>query len=176
MRGAEPADSTAIARAHIRAWQVGYRDLMPAEFLDGLDESAGAEGWERRLLDAGGEATDRVEFLVAEIRRGPDEPFDLVGVTTIGPDREPETETDGEVWMITVRPDAWSRGAGGALLAAAVERLTELGYRRLVLWVLRDNERARRFYEANGWRADGTSTVVEHGGRRLPEVRYTHRA
>ena len=36
------------------------------------------------------------------------------------------------------------------------------------LWVLRDNARARRFYEGHGWRADGTERVA--GG--VVEVRY----
>ena len=47
-----------------------------------------------------------------------------------------------------VLPAYWGQGLGSRLLAAA-------GPVR-ELWVLRDNARARRFYERHGWRADGT--------------------
>jgi GNAT superfamily N-acetyltransferase len=48
-----------------------------------------------------------------------------------------------------VLPPYWGRGLGSELLAVAgpVQEL----------WVLRDNLRARRFYERHGWRADGTA-------------------
>ncbi len=36
LRPAVPADAPAAARVHVRAWQAGYRGLMPAEYLDGL--------------------------------------------------------------------------------------------------------------------------------------------
>ena len=52
-----------------------------------------------------------------------------------------------------VRPDLWGRG----LARAAVDRAT--GVRRL--WVLRDNARARGFYEHLGWAATGREQVAE---------------
>jgi hypothetical protein len=39
------------------------------------------------------------------------------------------------------------------------------------LWVLEDNERARRFYEAAGWRADGTALEDTTGGASLNKSR-----
>ena len=40
-------------------------------------------------------------------------------------------------------------------MAAALGRLGEGGFDQVTLWVLDSNARARRFYEAGGWRADG---------------------
>ena len=34
LRPAEPADAMAVARVHVRAWQVAYRDLLPDDYLD----------------------------------------------------------------------------------------------------------------------------------------------
>lgn len=34
------------------------------------------------------------------------------------------------------------------------------------------NERARRFYERQGWRPDGAEKTEEHSGATLHEVRY----
>jgi GNAT superfamily N-acetyltransferase len=52
-----------------------------------------------------------------------------------------------------VRPELWGRG----LARAAVERAT--GVRRL--WVLRDNTRARGFYEHLGWSPTGAEQDAE---------------
>jgi RimJ/RimL family protein N-acetyltransferase len=40
-------------------------------------------------------------------------------------------------------------------MAAFKDWLAEEGYNSAMLWVLADNPRARRFYEREGWRADG---------------------
>jgi GNAT superfamily N-acetyltransferase len=52
-----------------------------------------------------------------------------------------------------VRPELWGRG----LARAAVERAS--GVRRL--WVLRDNTRARGFYEHLGWSPTGREQAAE---------------
>jgi RimJ/RimL family protein N-acetyltransferase len=53
-----------------------------------------------------------------------------------------------------------------------VERLLDDGFRTALLWVFAGNERARRFYEAAGWRADGVVAREETGGVLLDELRY----
>jgi ribosomal protein S18 acetylase RimI-like enzyme len=63
-------------------------------------------------------------------------------------------------------------GVGRALIRAGEERLRELGYRTVVLWVLDGNERAQRFYESEGWTLDGEQRTIEFVGEPIPEVRY----
>ena len=36
LRPAEPADAMGVARVHVRAWQVAYRNLLPDDYLDSL--------------------------------------------------------------------------------------------------------------------------------------------
>jgi RimJ/RimL family protein N-acetyltransferase len=38
--------------------------------------------------------------------------------------------------------------------------------------VLTDNARARRFYEAAGWRPDGTVRILDFDGTPIEEIRY----
>ena len=95
-----------------------------------------------------------------------------LGFASTGPSRdEPGV---GELYAIYVDPDEWSRGAGRALIARAEERLAE-EYAEATLWVLEDNPRARRFYEAAGWRTDGARQAVERLGVSPPEIRYRKR-
>ena len=39
-------------------------------------------------------------------------------------------------------------------------RSSGAGYRSITLWVLRDNQRARRFYERAGFAPDGATNVL----------------
>ncbi|HEY5275248.1 MAG TPA: GNAT family N-acetyltransferase, partial [Coriobacteriia bacterium] len=78
----------------------------------------------------------------------------------------------GEVRALYVAPDRWRSGAGSALMAKAERLLTDAGFTEAFLWVLEDNARGRRFYEAAGWDADGRTKTAVIGGRELVEVRY----
>lgn len=94
----------------------------------------------------------------------------IVGFVSIGPGRD--ADADGELYAIYVHPKHWGTGIGRELIEAGEERLRELGYRDAILWVLEDNPRAHRFYDAAGWRADGTSRPIEIFGVEVPEVRF----
>ncbi len=54
----------------------------------------------------------------------------------------------------------------------AIDELRALGVREAVLWVLRDNRRARRLYENLGWRDDGRTRTDDYGGVELEAVCY----
>jgi GNAT superfamily N-acetyltransferase len=66
----------------------------------------------------------------------------------------------GRLERLYVRPGAWGTGVAQALHAGALDALREQGAASASLWCLVDNPRARRFYERQGWRLDGTERVV----------------
>lgn len=57
-------------------------------------------------------------------------------------------------------------------MQAGMQELRDLGMREAVLWVLRDNLRARRFYEHFGWTPDGRTVSEDYGGCRLEALCY----
>lgn len=61
------------------------------------------------------------------------------------------------VGLLAVAPDAWGRGFGGRLLAAATADLAHQGYEQAVLHVLIDHQAAVHLYESHGWRPHGES-------------------
>jgi len=166
VRDAEVDDATEITKAHVRAWQVAYRGIMPDRYLDELsDELAGQSQRRRRHIAAPDEP--RVFNLVAEQEGA------VVGWLAAGPSRDEDAhERQGEIWAIYVHPESWRTSAGGALMAAAIKRLTDDGYSEASLWVFEANSRARRFYERFGWRTDGASELFERGGGQAIEIRY----
>lgn len=165
VREGRPDDAAAIARVHVRAWQAGYAGLLPDDVLAALDLDERRAAWEQRLRD-----TDETTVLVAE-RRG-----EIIGFVACGPSRDEDTASDseGEVYALYVDPDGWRHGVGRALLAAAVERLAAR-WPVVRLWVLADNARGRRFYEAVGFVPDGSSRAYRRPGVTVDEVRYGRR-
>jgi ribosomal protein S18 acetylase RimI-like enzyme len=83
----------------------------------------------------------------------PGEP--LLGFVTFGESRDADTRGFGEIYALYVDPVHHRGGTGRLMMAEARRRLAEDGFREAILWVLDGNERARRFYEREGWVADG---------------------
>jgi hypothetical protein len=61
------------------------------------------------------------------------------------------------------------------LLARAEEALRQAGFADAGLWVLEDNPRARRFYEASGWAADGATKPFSRAGVDTVVIRFRKR-
>lgn len=157
LRRAAPADAREIAEVHVRTWQAAYRNAFPAEVLDNLSVDE-REALARRLLGSGEEA-----LWVAEADDR------IVGFVSVGPSRTEEGA--GELYAIYVLPEAWGSGAARELMAAAKDWFAQEGYAIAMLWVLADNPRARRFYEREGWRAEGTR-IDTVAGTQVEEALY----
>ncbi|WP_327592890.1 GNAT family N-acetyltransferase [Streptomyces chartreusis] len=163
IRPMTPADCDRVAEIRIGGWRSAYRGLIPQSYLDALDVARDAE--RRRGYFSQGDAS--VLDLVAE-RDG-----EIVGWACHGPYRDGEARTeDVELYAIYVDPGRYGTGIGHALLQESVRRCTAAGHPRMLLWVLKDNARARRFYERAGFRADGAEEPFEVEGVEVPEVRY----
>jgi ribosomal protein S18 acetylase RimI-like enzyme len=76
----------------------------------------------------------------------------------------------GELYALYVTPDWWSEGVGRSLMDAVLAALRD-DYQRVVLWVLADNTRARRFYGKAGFAPDGAANEMPALGG-VVEVRY----
>ncbi|MFE7600726.1 GNAT family N-acetyltransferase [Streptomyces sp. NPDC057494] len=164
IREALPEDAAALAAVHVRSWRAAYRDLVPGPYLDALDIEERAAVWHARLT-----APDRPSVLVATDDGGHPVAFSCFRAC---PDEEFAPGTTAELAALYALPEVWGTGVGRALLSASTEMLIAGGFRAAVLWVFAGNARGRRFYEAAGWRADGSSVREETGGRVLEELRY----
>ena len=143
VRDATPDDALGIATVQNRTWQHAYAHAFPAAALASLDDEVRAEWW-RGVFE---HPPARSQRLVVDGEGG------IVGFAASGPAfAEPPL---GELYSIYVLPEAWGRGVGQALMAETLNRLRSEGFAEAILWVLEDNPRTRRFYEAAGWYADG---------------------
>ncbi|HLF42958.1 MAG TPA: GNAT family N-acetyltransferase [Acidimicrobiia bacterium] len=157
MRIASIADAGGIARVHIASWQVAYEGVFSHDFLGSLDLDIRTGWWEALLL-----REERITFVA-------DSEEVVVGFSLIGPS---EDAGWGEVFAIYVDPAHWARGIGRKLLTASEVQLAEDGFERALLWVLQGNDRARAFYERQGWVKGKPIRLETIGGTEITEVRY----
>jgi GNAT superfamily N-acetyltransferase len=150
-------DAAAVAEVHVRTWQAAYEHVFGVERLAGLDIGA-RERLARRFATDG----DYDAFVAEDDGR-------IVGFVACGTAEEEADQR--ELFAIYVLPEAWGTPAAPGLMGAAVEAMRDRGAPDAILWVLEDNPRARRFYEREGWRADGTAES-EYLGLTVPLVRY----
>jgi ribosomal protein S18 acetylase RimI-like enzyme len=124
-------DAEELASIHVQAWREAYGELLPEQFYDDAARASRQVMWSGRLSEEAGRERVRVAR-----RQG-----------RIPPVR------DEQLYALYVVSSAYGHGAGQALLDQA------LGERPAQLWVAKNNGRARRFYEKNGFTADGTEQV-----------------
>jgi RimJ/RimL family protein N-acetyltransferase len=164
IRKARPEDASAIAGIYVRSWQLAFAGVIPQHYLDAMDPASGTPDWEARLRDAQWPAAGA---LLVEVEQK------AVAFTGFGP--VDGTRTVAEIGTFYALPEVWGTGVGKRLMATTVTTLEQAGYEQAALWVLAANTRARRLYEAAGWRADGTIVDDLTAGVSLPKLRY-HRS
>jgi GNAT superfamily N-acetyltransferase len=153
LRAAQPADAIAVAKVHVRSWQIAYRGLLPDEYLDGLRPEDRAQSYTfgdpDPLLPAS---------LVAVEGRA------ICGFATTGPSRDEDRLGTGELLALYVDPDRWGVGIGRALIQEARARLAQQGFV--------GNERADRFYRLDGWLPDGSRREDAMWGVSVEDTRF----
>ena len=159
------AEAEQLAAVHIEAWQWAYRGLMPDEYLRQLDSQR-----ERRTTVwrswLGADPARSAVWVAAE---GPT----TVGFASTGPSQASDAgASEAQLYSIYLIENVVGKGIGHALINAAAAEMRRQGYTACVLWVLEGNQRARQFYEREGWALDGGRQVDSSPGFDLIEVRY----
>jgi GNAT superfamily N-acetyltransferase len=176
VRAATLADAAAISAVQRAGWFGAYEGIVDTSVIDQVTRPDGgarvretfrARPWQRTMVACAGGIDARV-----------------VGYASFGPERSvasatwppPVSAAGGageiaELYALYVHPGWWSTGTGRALMEQALVRTATSGYGEIVLWVLEENARARRFYSLAGFTPDGAVNILTGLGG-VPEVRY----
>ena len=180
VRDATVDDADAIATAHIDGWRVGCRGVVPDEYLD-ADEFATSRrdrwrGWTWQSLSGSRLFVVTIQGRVVGFgHAGPERADPLCDQSGTESPGKPAAARRGEIYGFYLHPSAWGSGGSGALMSRCEEFLRDEGFASAVLWVLRDNPRARAFYEKAGWHVTGRESEFPAPGAAdvaLPEVEY----
>lgn len=147
---------------HALGWRAAYRDSIPADYMA------------REITDSRWVPVFRRNYEEGVYRGlllyGTDAPLCCA---TYGPARVDQTAGDticnfsspdlaawGELVSLYTHPDYCGKGCGSAVMEEVLKRMKTAGYPGCFLYVLRENGRARRFYEKHGFVWDGHSLEV----------------
>ncbi len=161
IRLAQPTDAAALARVHVDTWRSAYQGIVPDEHLASLSYEARAKRWQETLSAADGPGF----VYVAQDGNG-----NVAGFATGGPERSGDPTYRGELYAIYLLADYQRKGFGRRLVAAVVNRLMQMGFDSMLIWVLTQNP-SRKFYEALGGQPLREKEIVI-GGATLTEVAY----
>jgi ribosomal protein S18 acetylase RimI-like enzyme len=158
VRTARLADARQIAEVHVSSWRAAYRGIVPDTLLDSLSVEAWTGLWQERLSRPS-QAINLVSVFAKSV----------IGLITTGPAGDPDCDVlrTQEVYAIYLSSEYWSHGHGTELYLAAEDRMGQSGAVDAILWVLRDNVRARRFYEGQGFTLDRSRPERDHQGSLL---------
>ena len=186
IRSASAADAAQISAVMQASWRAAYEGIIASEIIGRITASDGGarvrqsfrtRPWQKTLV-AVAPAPE------PEARRKQDAADGIVGYAFFGPEQDvlgapwphplsPEGQQGqvAELYALYVHPDWWSTGTGRALMDRVLSTASAAGYLSVRLWVLRDNSRARRFYERAGFAPDGASHTLDGLGG-VTEIRY----
>ncbi len=130
---------------HYKSWQETYPGLVDAAYLEQLTLekcTAISHRW-----------TDNI--IVAK------DGENVVGFVAYGACRDKTLPAHGEVFAIYVLAEYQGRKIGYKLMNAAITKLSD--YKKIAVWVLKENESAIHFYERYGFHFDGTESEIMLG-------------
>lgn len=148
-----------MGRVYCLSWKEAYKGIVPQAFLDHLTPEGSSPPADR--ISSG---NNRVF----------EENGEIIGLVNFGVSRTPMSENFGELRSIYVLPEHWAEGIGSQLFLEAKTELKQAGFDGFYLWVLRDNHRARRFYEKMGMAFTNSEKIDLIGGKELVEVKYEY--
>ena len=155
IRRAEKEDVRQIAEILVEDWQKAYRGIMDDAFLDSLsvDQRYEIEGkrYEKYIVAS----SDREILGYAWLEPTGDEPADC------------------EVIALYVRYSKRNNGIGKLLMQHAFSHFREIGKKRMIVWVLKENYASRKFYEKVGGTESRTGTH-NWGGKEYDMISYLY--
>lgn len=144
IRSAREGDLEQIVDVHTTSWKETYKGLMPDEILDNLNVEGRRKYWQSRLT------TDTINYVVEVDGQ-------VVGFACGGEIREPLKDYDGEVYAIYLRKAYHGMGLGKGLWQACIDVLSQEGFKRIIVWVLKGNPHAQFYIDGGGqWEAEET--------------------
>ncbi len=141
-----------ISKVYIDSFLETYKDFLTPEFIESISQKQWLENLESHK-----------DFFVMLSDQ------DIIGTASIK-----ESKGDaGEIQSIYLNHDYVDHGYGRLLLHAMAMELLERGYSVAYLWDIKENVRAAKFYEKNGFHKSDETRELDLGAKKLKQVKYT---
>jgi ribosomal protein S18 acetylase RimI-like enzyme len=162
IRKAVPEDAYDYTICHISCFQSAYKGIVADDYLNNMlaEKEQRVERYKKNLTDPG----DCKYYCVMNAER-------MIGFLIINISRAADQSGVGEIWAIYLVEEFRNKGYGKEMLDFAINELRLVEPKEIFLWVLEENNRARRFYEKHSFSFDGTKREVKYG-KPLVQLRY----
>lgn len=161
IRKAGPDDASSISMVRMASWRTAYAGILPDDYLSQINLCADTDRFEK-AISIGDES-----FFVVENKNG------VIGFCVLGTCRDADIrhKSSLEIYDMHIFPQYWRCGIGRMLYQHIEKLISSQSIDTLVLWVLADNLRGRRFYEAVGFSRDVAQKYLT-SGESVRAVRY----
>lgn len=160
IRSAAEEDAETISKIYAASWKGAYQGIVPQTFLDQLKDTFWVAAFQEWL----GHSTMQAQILFDK-----DIP---IGCAAWGKAREERYDGWAEIVSFYLLPSYFGRGFARRLMDSVLEEIKKEGYHSVYLWVLKENGRAKRFYEKIGFRSGGKEITTTIDNEVLTDISY----
>jgi RimJ/RimL family protein N-acetyltransferase len=151
IRLAVPADAPDMAEVHMRSWEVAYKNIIPAEYINQKNAT-------RHALYARVITDDNTNSYIIQYAGK------TIGIMKIAPPQDDDVGDDFYgLHYIYLHPDYFRMGIGTQAMEFAFEKARCIGKTGMIVWVFDENINSIRFYEKCGFHTDGKIMNSEYG-------------
>ena len=161
IRNAKREDIEDVVDIQVTGWQTAYRGIIDDEYLDKLSRE---EKIKKRKKDY-----DSNGFIVAEYENK------VIGFCRyLNENRNEEIkEVDCELLALYVKFEYKHMGVGTKLFSYVKNEFKKLNKSKMILWCLKENENAKKFYTKMGGKII-LEKDIEFGGKKYKEVGFLY--
>lgn len=149
-----------ISKIHSLSWKAAYKNIIPENYLKNLKD----DFWVEHFTYIINRCANKVKLIYKNDI--------LIGCISYGKSKDERFNMYGEIFSMYILPEYFGMGYGKKLLTNSLSDLKNLGYSKVMLWVLKDNRDARSFYEKNGFIKSDYVYDFEIMNKKLQTVNY----
>ena len=135
IRDAVPEDAYDRAVCHVSSWRSAYKGIVPDEYIDNISIEERTERYRRQIQDF----KDSLFYNAIYENK-------IIGLLCMSKSRDEDKPNAGEIVGFYFIEEFWGKGYGREMMDFSINTLKSMGYNEIILWVLEENGRARRFY------------------------------
>ncbi len=158
IRKVQQGDANSLAYIQTESWKAAFDEILDAETLKKCTDINRATAMYQRLLDE-----NKGNGYLLSVDGNPH------CIAYWDAARDAELTGKAELICIHSLPENWHKGYGSQMMDHVLKDIMEAGYSEVVLWVFRENLRARAFYEAKGF----ALTVISKPAFDTEEILYS---
>jgi len=162
IRNVEENDFMQVAEISVNGWKNAYRGIIDDDYLDSLDANEKYKRFKQNFKEG--------SFIVAVNN---EKVLGFCRYSDVYRDNPNDTTIDCELCALYINWEDRGSGIGRALVEHVMERLKAIQKRCMVIWCLKENYKARGFYEKLGGKLYAEKEI-ERGGKMYKEVGYIY--